>query len=70
MQRQRREAGSEQTSPEVSLLEVDLADIVRRGSAVEEGYEIEWASGTRLRVPRGFRGEELRTLLGMVKEVA
>ena len=70
LQRQRRETGSEQTSPEVSLLEVDLADIAGRGSVGEERYEIEWASGMRLRVPRGFRQEELRTLLGMVKEVA
>lgn len=66
----RREAGSKRTSSEVPLLEVDLADIARRGCAIEERYEIEWATGTRLRVPRGFREEELRTLLGVVKEVA
>jgi hypothetical protein len=69
-QEQRRETSSEKTSAEVSLLEVDLTDIAGRGSVGEERYEIEWASGMRLRVPRGFREEELRTLLGMVKEVA
>jgi hypothetical protein len=69
-QRHRREAGSGETSPEVSLLEVELDGIGASGIAAQECYEIEWVSGTRLRVPRGFRKEELKTLLGMVKEVA
>jgi transposase-like protein len=69
-QRQRGETRGGGTSPEVSLLEVDLAGIARGGNAVEERYEIEWANGTRLRVPRGFGKEELRTLVDMVKEGA
>jgi hypothetical protein len=55
-------------SREVSLLEVDVDGLPRVGSAVEERYELEWASGMRLRVPRGFGKEELRALLELVKE--
>ena len=68
--RQRRERRGGETSPEVSLLEVDLGGVAKGGSALEERYEIEWANGTRLRVPRGFGKEELRALVDMVKEEA
>ena len=67
---QRRETGGGGVAAAVSLLEVDLAGIARGGSASAERYEIEWANGTRLRVPRGFGKEELRALLEMVKEEA
>jgi transposase-like protein len=66
----RRETRGAETLSEVSLLEVDLGSIARGGSAIAEGYEIEWANGTRLRVPRGFGKEELRALLGTMKEEA
>ena len=65
--RQRRERRGGETSPEVSLLEVDLGGVAKGGSALEERYEIEWANGTRLRVPRGFGKVELRALVDMVK---
>ena len=52
----------------VSLIEVDVEGDGKVGSVVEERYEIEWANGTRLRVPRGFGKEELKTLLDLVKE--
>jgi transposase-like protein len=68
--RQRGETRGGGTSPEVSLLEVDLGGIGKGGAALEERYEIEWANGTRLRVPRGFGKEELRALMDMVKEGA
>jgi hypothetical protein len=58
------------TSPEVSLLEVELGGITKGGSAVEERYEIEWSNGVRLRVPRGFGKEEVRALVDLVKEMA
>jgi transposase-like protein len=68
--RQRLERRGGGTSPEVSLLEVDLGGVAKGGNALEERYEIEWANGTRLRVPRGFAKEELRALVDMVKEEA
>jgi hypothetical protein len=54
--------------PKVSLLEVDVEGDGKVGSAVDERYEIEWANGMRLRVPRGFGKDELKTLLDLVKE--
>jgi len=67
---QRRETSGAETPAKVSLLEVDLADVAGHARVGEERYEMEWANGLRLRVPRGFREEELRMLLGLVKEVA
>jgi transposase-like protein len=67
-QRERRTTCGGGTSPEVSLIEVDLAGSAGSGGGVEERYEIEWANGTRLRVPRGFGKEELKTLVELVKE--
>jgi transposase-like protein len=67
-QRERRATRGGGTSPEVSLIEVDLGGSARSGGCVEERYEIEWANGTRLRVPRGFGKEELKTLVELVKE--
>jgi len=53
----------------VSLLEVELAGEARGEGMVREGYEIEWPGGMRLRLPSGFREEEVRRLLMMIKEV-
>jgi transposase-like protein len=73
MKGHRRKTGSPQALSKVSLLEVELAGEVRgevRGERrVREGYEIEWAEGMRLRLPSGFREEEVRRLLWMIKEV-
>jgi transposase-like protein len=52
----------------VSLLEVDVEGAGQGGCAMDERYELEWANGMRLRVPRGFGKEELKTLLDLVKE--
>jgi hypothetical protein len=52
----------------VSLLEVDVEGAGQGGCAMDERYELEWANGMRLRVPRGFGKEELRALLNLVKE--
>jgi transposase-like protein len=59
---------SAKATREVSLLEVDVKGVPRVGSAGEERYELEWADGMRLRVPRGFGKEELKALLELVKE--
>ena len=69
-QKQRWEMRGGGTSPEVSLLEVDLGGLAKGGRAFEERYEIEWSNGVRLRVPRGFGKEEVRALVDLVKEVA
>ena len=52
----------------VSLLEVEVEGAGKAGSVVNERYELEWANGMRLRVPRGFGKQELRALLDLVKE--
>jgi hypothetical protein len=69
-QKQRWEMRDGGTSPEVSLLEVDLGGLAKGGGAFEERYEIEWSNGVRLRVPRGFGKEEVRALVDLVKEGA
>jgi transposase-like protein len=72
MKRNRHEAGGARTLPKVSLLEVELdgggAGVGGERSA-REGYEIEWRGGTRLRLPSGFREEEVRRLLVMIQEI-
>jgi transposase-like protein len=69
MKGHRREAGSAQSLSEVSLLEVELDGEARSERRAREGYEIEWAGGMRLRLPGGFREEEVRRLLVLIKEV-
>jgi len=65
----RREAGSARTLSKVSLLEVELDGGAGGERIGREGYEIEWAGGTRLRLPSGFPEEEVRRLLLMMKEI-
>ena len=55
-------------SREVALLEVEVEGLPGVGSVGAERYELEWADGMRLRVPRGFGREELRALLELIKE--
>ena len=59
---------SGEASREVSLLEVEVEGLPGVGSVGAERYELEWADGMRLRVPRGFGREELRALLELIKE--
>jgi transcriptional regulator with XRE-family HTH domain len=64
-----RSASSLGKAAAVSLLEVDLAG-GPTGSPGEEGhYEVELSHGALLRVPRGFREDDVRRLLRLLKEV-
>jgi hypothetical protein len=67
-QKQRCESGSAWTSKEVSLLEVELSGKASPRGEGDGSYAIEWSDGMRLRVPRGFRDEEIQRLLGILKE--
>ena len=64
----RKPRSSGEASREVSLLEVEVEGLPGVGSVGAERYELEWADGMRLRVPRGFGREELRVLLELIKE--
>ena len=64
-----RKASKSQTAQAVSLLEVELADAPARISCGAALYEIELGAEKRLRVPGGFTDDEVRRLLGLLKEV-
>lgn len=45
---------------------VKLVEITRNGAATDQGFEIELASGVRLRVPMRFDAVALKQLLGVL----
>jgi transposase-like protein len=59
-------AASIQAAP---LLEVELAGAAVRGFRSEARYEIELGEDVRLRLSGGFREEEVRRLLALLREV-
>jgi transposase-like protein len=50
------------------LLEVELADAPGLGGRAQPRYEIELGDDVRLRLPGGFRAEEVRRLLALLRE--